>query len=276
MNKLSVDKDLCVKCGICSKICPVSIISKDADSYPFIDNIKKLFCINCGQCEAYCPKKALTLSYSFETESVPELTMPSITPDALEQHIKNRRSVRSFKAAPVEKSSIEKTLDIVRYAPTGKNGQDVAWSIIYGKDEMLKILDAYYEWLKKLPESDSPFKNAIPVKAALKLRESGAEMIFRGAPHCAIAHTPSDAPMGKASFVDSVIAITTFDLALPSFGLGGFWAGFFTMGLMDSAELRQLCKIPEKNIVGYAYAFGTPLHKTYSIPKRKKTEVAWM
>jgi nitroreductase/Pyruvate/2-oxoacid:ferredoxin oxidoreductase delta subunit len=275
MNKITIDQSLCVKCGICSKVCPVAIISKDDDQFPSIENVKTLLCIQCGHCEAYCPKKALALVYSFETESVPDLKKTAINPDDLEQHLKNRRSVRSFKNTPASKESIEKVIDITRYAPTGKNYQNIAWSVMYEKESMNAMIDLYYDWMIKLPDSNSPFKKAIPVKAALKIKDSGAEMILRGAPHCAIVHVPSNGPMGKAAVVDALIAMSHFDIALPSFGLGGFWAGFLTMGLTDSVALRKHCMIPDSNIVGYAYGFGIPLYQTHTIPKRITPKVSW-
>lgn len=275
MNKVTVNQNLCVKCGICSKVCPISIITKDSGAYPEIKNARTMLCIQCGHCEAYCPKQALSLTYSFETESVPNLEKAAVNPDDLEQHLKNRRSVRSFKELPASKESINKIIEITSYAPTGKNFQNVAWSVLHEKESMKTLLDLYYDWMKKLPDSDSPFKKAVPVSAALKVLDAGAEMILRGAPHCAIVHAPVNGPMGKAAVVDALIAMSHFDITLPSFGLGGFWAGFLTMGLMDSAELRKYCMIPDGNIIGYAYGFGVPLYQTHTIPKRMKANVSW-
>lgn len=276
MGKITINKTTCIKCGICSEVCPVSIIVKDADSWPCTDALRCSLCINCGHCEAHCPHKALSLSYDYVIDPVPDFHPPLISEHELELYLKNRRSVRSFKPMPANKRNVERAMDMVRYAPSSKNFQHVKWTIIHDSAQLSKILDAYYVWMKSLLDTDTPLKKMLPVEAAIKLRERGNEIILRGAPHIAIAHVSESGPMGPAAVYDTIIALSHFDIVLPAFHLGGFWAGFFTMGLRNSAELRKLCIIPEGNAVGYAYCFGVPKYDRYAIPKRKKADIAWL
>ncbi len=55
--KAVVNKDKCVGCGICSKVCPTTTISI-ADKKACID---EKFCRGCGACEQRCPVYAVTM-----------------------------------------------------------------------------------------------------------------------------------------------------------------------------------------------------------------------
>jgi len=138
------------------------------------------------------------------------------------------------------------------------------------------LINTFYAWMKEISLGSSPLKKMIPIETAFKLREKGNEIILRGAPHLIIAHVPEAGPMGQAAVYDGIIALSHFDMIIPSFGLGGFWAGFFTMGLRNSAELRKAAMIPIGNMAAYAYAFGMPQFEHYAFPKRKKASISWM
>ncbi|MFQ3548747.1 MAG: NADH-quinone oxidoreductase subunit NuoF [Armatimonadota bacterium] len=51
-----IDKDKCVGCSLCAKICPVQCISGEPKKPYVIDNDK---CIRCGQCKQKCPVDAI-------------------------------------------------------------------------------------------------------------------------------------------------------------------------------------------------------------------------
>ena len=48
---LKVDKNKCIDCGICSKICPMQLKVNEI--------LEKPDCIKCDRCVEVCPKKAL-------------------------------------------------------------------------------------------------------------------------------------------------------------------------------------------------------------------------
>ncbi len=55
-----VDKDKCINCGKCQKVCKMNIdIRKDAASPD---------CIRCGECKLNCPVSAISSSFSFKAE----------------------------------------------------------------------------------------------------------------------------------------------------------------------------------------------------------------
>jgi len=61
-----VNKELCVGCGICIKICPYNAITKDEEG---LAEIMEAVCKGCGLCGATCPEKAIT-NLHFTTEQI--------------------------------------------------------------------------------------------------------------------------------------------------------------------------------------------------------------
>ncbi len=53
-----LDKEKCVKCGICYIVCPDACYTKDEDGY-FIVNLD--YCKGCGICSHECPRKCITM-----------------------------------------------------------------------------------------------------------------------------------------------------------------------------------------------------------------------
>jgi pyruvate ferredoxin oxidoreductase delta subunit len=53
-----LDKEKCIKCGLCFIYCPEGCIRPDDEGY-FISDLK--YCKGCGVCAAECPKKAINM-----------------------------------------------------------------------------------------------------------------------------------------------------------------------------------------------------------------------
>jgi NAD-dependent dihydropyrimidine dehydrogenase PreA subunit len=51
-----INPELCVACGSCADVCPVSAISAGDAAY----SINADECIDCGACEGTCPNEAIT------------------------------------------------------------------------------------------------------------------------------------------------------------------------------------------------------------------------
>lgn len=56
-GQISIDIDLCIFCGICSKKCPTNAITVDRAQKNW--TIERFGCIQCGSCVENCPKKCL-------------------------------------------------------------------------------------------------------------------------------------------------------------------------------------------------------------------------
>ena len=60
MYEITIDTEICKKCGSCAKACPVDVIQQTAKAtYPLIEDDRLEYCIGCGQCAAICPQGAI-------------------------------------------------------------------------------------------------------------------------------------------------------------------------------------------------------------------------
>lgn len=53
-----VDDTLCVACGCCVSVCPLSAIKVHCGSYAVIDETK---CVGCGKCSTACPASVIEI-----------------------------------------------------------------------------------------------------------------------------------------------------------------------------------------------------------------------
>ncbi len=271
MATILVNQDLCTRCGICSFVCPMSIVDPaDENTLPKVQDSKAAMCIRCGHCEVSCPSQALLLN-DRPDEKVPlPAGAGTISPDSMAFYLKKRRSVRRFTKDPVPKEKILEILDIARYAASGGNGQPVEWIVVHDPERVKKIAGLTIEWMKTLVNSAHPMSGYIPV--LLGAWESGNDVICRGAPHLLVAHIPEGNPVAS---VDAIIALTHFDVAAPAFGVGTCWAGFVAMAATSYEPLQKELGLPAGRKCAYAMMFGHPQYKVYGIPRRKPLQVTW-
>jgi nitroreductase/NAD-dependent dihydropyrimidine dehydrogenase PreA subunit len=269
MTTILVDQDLCTRCGICSIVCPASIVDPaDENSLPKVHDAKAGMCIQCGHCEISCPSQALLLNVCPD-EKVP-LTAGAISSDDIAFYLKKRRSVRHFIKDSVPKETILEILDIARYAASGGNGQPVQWIVVHDPKNVKKIAGLTIEWMKILQNTNHPMSGYIP--GLIGAWEAGHDVVCRGAPHLLFATIPEDNPVAS---VDAIIALTHFDIAAPAFGIGTCWAGFLAMAATSCEPLQKELGIPAGRKSAYAMMFGYPQYKVYGIPRRKPLEVTW-
>jgi len=271
MTTILVDNDLCTRCGICSDVCPMAIVTPaDENTLPAINDTAAGMCIQCGHCEVSCPSQALLLNVRPD-EKIP---LPAgagiISPENITFYLKKRRSVREFSKKFVSKEKILDILEISRYAASGGNGQPVQWIVVSDPKKVKKIAGLTIEWMKTLLNSDHPMSNYIPVLIGAWV--SGRDVICRDAPHLLFAHIPENNPSAS---VDAIIALTHVDVAAPAFNIGTCWAGLVAMAALSYEPIQKEIGIPEGRKSAYAMMFGYPLYKTYGIPRRKPLEVIW-
>ena len=80
-----------------------------------------------------------------------------------------RRTCRQFKSQPVEKEKIEQILKAGRYAPTGRNLQELKFHVITNKEMLDKLVKETQEEMKKNPEHAAMASNPITYNAPVAI-----------------------------------------------------------------------------------------------------------
>jgi nitroreductase len=101
----------------------------------------------------------------------------------------------------------------------------------------------------------------------------GEDPICRKAPHLAVAAAPAASPFRH---VDAAIALSWFEIAAYSRGLGTCWAGGVQLVADEYVPLRQALGIPDGYVSGYVMMFGHPRYRFHRVPPRKPAQVAWI
>ena len=63
-GKPAIDKEKCISCGLCVKVCPNRAITLDEETKK--PRISLSRCIFCGECAEVCPRKAITMTKEYE------------------------------------------------------------------------------------------------------------------------------------------------------------------------------------------------------------------
>lgn len=255
--KFQVDAATCVRCGLCVRDCLEGIIHMG--EAPFIAPQDTGKCIHCGHCQAICPTASITL----DGHAPASLEAQPKAPGEAEVAglIRRRRSVREYKAEPVDETLLARAIDLASFAPTSTNSREIAYLVLNGRDKVEKLRSLTAAIMRK----DAFLKRLLEDAPAARDR------IFRGAPCVLIAHAPESIPLAAA---DCATALATLELALPSFGLASCWAGIFTVvcGKETPGELA----LPQGNRVFGALMIGSPAIAYARVPFRTKPRIDWL
>ena len=242
------------------------------EGFPAISDDKSGSCVHCGHCEAVCPTGALLHNETEMSQAPLFQGKAEITPKDLGLYFRNRRSIRCYQSKAVDKKILEEIMDVVRYAPTGMNRQPLGWVVIQDKKKVEEIVSTTIAWMRQLRETNRPLFQAYGFSNHISAYEAGVDLICRDAPHLTITYSAANYPIGAK---DATIAATHLELLLPSFGLGGCWAGYLMVALQYSAELKSLIGLNEKHAVHAALLLGYPRFEYQKIPNRNKVNVMW-
>lgn len=272
MIDFQVDSELCVHCGLCAKDCPARIIEL-ADDVPAIEPAAEELCYRCNHCFSICPTGALSILGHKAAEAVPlDGELPD--PDALEQLVLGRRSVRAYRDENLPPESIDRLFHTAGNAASGMNQRGVTFTVVYDKVELGKLREETYRGLGKLivaggmPANLQWFER---VHAAYE--RDGTDVVFRGAPHLVIASAPA---VNVTPVEDCLIALTTFELLAQGRGVGTLWNGMAKWTLTDLLpELGERLGVPADHKVGYAMSFGLPAVRYPRAARREGARIVW-
>ena len=254
-NQFRVDRNKCIRCGECVNECPVNMLVI-GDSVPFVAEARSGDCIGCQHCLAVCPEGAVSVlglrpgdSYNLQEEE----TASYLQVDRL---LRARRSVRRYLDEDVDANIIERLLQTAFHAPSGRNDRRLSFSVIARRETMDRFRQQTYDGLSELVK-----KGALPagyeffVDIVNGWKMYDVDVLFRWAPHLVAATVPVDSPSPE---VDGIIALSHFEIAAQSVGLGTLWNGLVKMSLTLLPELKIPLQIPEDNLLAFTMSFGKP------------------
>jgi nitroreductase len=165
------------------------------------------------------------------------------------QVISDRRSIRKYKDAPVEREKIEQVLDAARLAPSWKNMQCWRFLVLTDPARRESLLDAFPD--------DNPGKRAIAT-----------------AP-CVIVVCADPAESGIENGIeyyvgDTAIAFEHLCLAAHGLGLGTCWMGWYEEG-----KIKEALEIPEQIRVVGMTPLGYPDQQPKPRPRKELSEIAF-
>lgn len=251
MNKIILNTDKCIGCGLCVNDCP--------NAHLYLENGKacayETGCIECGHCFAICPKKAIEIT-GYDCVDTPVVPMTAFDSDQLLAAMKSRRSIRRFTAQPVEQEKIQKILEAGRYCPTAANAQNVAFTILGSKqNEAEALCVALFRKAKKI---GAPFVDL------LKRIEISDNFFFKGAPLVIVVSSKSNINAGLVS--------SYMELMAENLGLGVLYSGFFVTCTKFSKNLKKLLALPRGHEVVSCMVIGYPDVKYQRIVPRKNLQ----
>ena len=261
MNAVLENK--CAQCLTCVTDCGLGLLTVNAAGFPELAPEREAACIRCGHCEAACPQAA----------AEHQARLPEITPEMLGTYLKMRRSIRSYKDQPVDRTILNQIMDIVRYAPNGLNAQPLHWLIIYDAREVGRFSDLVIEWMRRITQINHPLAAALHCSDLIRAYEAGQDVICRRAPHMVVAYGPTE---NSSAPTDATIALAHLELAAPAFGLGACWAGFFQIAATVDPGFKQALGIPAPYGALGSMMIGIPKYKHYQIPARNEAKIVWM
>lgn len=260
ITNFNVDKEKCIGCGLCSKVCPSEIIYMNGENKAQIVEVKEFGwngCWKCQHCLAVCPKGAISIFNKIPDNSLLPPNKDEAAPliDAL---IANRRTCRRYLDKNVDKKIIEEIMMTLQNVPTGGNKQNVEYILVDDKEQMQILRDILYKGME-LNASKGIYPKGFDEKSYNQMKQweqnVRPDMLFCSAPHILIPH----AKIGVGEWVQDVnIACAYFELICASRMLGVTMMTYPLNVLENSPSIKAMLKIPDDHYIGMIIGFGYP------------------
>ncbi|MBI1919634.1 MAG: nitroreductase family protein [Geobacter sp.] len=272
MPQIFINEQNCTRCGICVSLCPYRIVVLPDGGLPCHVQGASERCIACGHCEAACPSGAIVVNDARLVPMPYASGVAEIEPARLGAYLRMRRSIRRYREEPVERTTIEQLMDIVRFAPTGRNRQDVHWFIIQDTRELRRLTEMAIDWMRESSAAGSSLAARFNVQGMVRAWEEGRDPLCQHAPHLVIACAREDNPVAGTN---AVIALAHLDIIAPAFGLGACWGGIFIFAVQGCEPLRAALGLPPEHVPIHCMMLGYPAIHYQRAPKRNPSDIVW-
>jgi nitroreductase/NAD-dependent dihydropyrimidine dehydrogenase PreA subunit len=285
---IEIDLQKCDREGLCVSVCPWVFDRASPEDYPMVAD--PAACYYCGHCVAVCPSGAI-IHHGLDMGNFPPVDRQSrIEADRLLGFLRGRRSYRSYnQKRQVKRQVIERMIEAARYSPTGSNAQSLEHVVIQDPNTRKLLVDLCVDEMRAqyaLAGDAAALAQMPPDQVAdleswagtfedvIEAYDAGEDQLFYDAPGVIITHAPR---VGTSCPVeDATLAAFHMMLMAESLGIGTCYIGNFYELMKDSAEVRELLKIPAENDILMCFTFGYPAVRYCRLVDRAVPRVTWM
>jgi nitroreductase/NAD-dependent dihydropyrimidine dehydrogenase PreA subunit len=272
MTQITVDASKCAHDGLCARVCPGGVLCVHPDRPPEVDPVAT--CIACGHCASVCPHGAIALD-GVGGEALDPLPRGwRLDGERVGQLLRGRRSTRAFREESLTRQTLAALIELASHAPSGRNSQPLAWTVIEDRVAVRAVAEATICWLRSCLAKGAPLAGGLGAERLVSRWDAGQDPICRSAPHLVVAHADAEVTY-ESSKVSGAIAITYLDLAAVSLGAGTCWAGYVGAAAEASSAVHAMLGVPVGRRACAISMVGRPAVVHLRVPRRNPPSIAW-
>lgn len=272
MELFTVDEQTCSQDGLCARVCPTGVIEFEKGKLPRPADDADEACIRCGHCVAVCPTGSLSHSAMSVGDCTPLDDGLLISPEAGEQFLRSRRSIRMYKDKQVSWKELQKLMEIARYAPSGHNSQGAKWLVLRNKEELGRLSGIVVDWMRWVIANMPDMAADLHLERTVGRWQKGEDVILRNAPNVIVAYGQTEDRLAPST---CTIALSYLELAAAGRGLGTCWAGYFNEAATTFPLMAKALGLPEGHQSFGAMMVGYPACKYQRLPARTIPDITW-
>ena len=140
------------------------------------------------------------------------------------------------------------------------------------RDDLNRLVGMVCDWMEHMLAEMPDAPHAPLFREVVRAWTEGNDLVLHQAPALILAY--SSIQTGTEP-TDAAISLAYLDLAALSLGLGGCWAGLFTMAAKSWGPLEGMLGLPEGHHLHGAIMVGYPKFRFQRLPVRNQPKILW-